>query len=523
MAGKNTSMSKIKQVLLMHRNGMSNRTIAKTIGLDKCTVNEYVRKIKADPLSLDALLNLEEPELEAHMFAGNPAYTDERMKIFLEKLPYFREQLEDKHVTRLLLWEEYRRENPDGYGKSQFFFHLKQNLVAQKQVGVLRNVYNPGEILMIDFAGDKLSYIDTQTGEMVHVEVFVGTMPYSGFTFAIAVPTQKVEDFAHALRLCIEALGGVPHVVVPDNLKSAVIKPNRWTPQLNKSLMDMGNHYGFVTLPARVGKPKDKAPVESDVNRIYQRVYAKLRKRVFYSLMELNQAISDLVNAHNQTRMQEHPYTREERFHAMERGELLPLPEHIYEVKYTSTVTVSPEGEVKLSEDQHYYTVPCAHIARKAQLIYTRSSVKVYIDNKCIASYVRDRTPGGHTQTKEHLSPKLQAMLSRSPEYYYKRAQEENAPELGSFIQALFMNRKYGVTDAICYNLCDFMFHLKRKTPKDAFCKTVNICIENHIFSKDDILTMSRIVQESSKDLDDAMWDVIPKNHENTRGAASYQ
>ena len=96
------------------------------------------------------------------MFAGNPAYTDERMRVFLEKLPYFREQLEDKHVTRLLLWEEYRRENPDGYGKSQFFFHLKQNLVAQKQVGVLRNVYNPGEILMIDFAGDKLSYIDTQ-------------------------------------------------------------------------------------------------------------------------------------------------------------------------------------------------------------------------------------------------------------------------------------------------------------------------------------------------------------------------
>ena len=516
-------MSKIKQVLLMHRNGMSNRTIAKTIGLDKCTVNEYIRKIKADPWSLDALLSLEEPELEAHMFAGNPAYTDERMKVFLDKLPYFREQLEDKHVTRLLLWEEYRRENPDGYGKSQFFFHLKQNLVAQKQVGVLRNTYKPGEILMIDFAGDKLSYIDTQTGEMIHVEVFVGTMPYSGLTFAIAVPTQQVEDFAYALRLCIEALGGVPHVVVPDNLKSAVIKPNRWTPQLNKALIDMGNHYGFVTLPARVRKPTDKAPVESDVNRIYQRVYAKLRKRVFYSLMELNQAISDLVKAHNQTRMQEYPYTREERFHAMERGELLPLPEHIYEVKYTSTVTVSPEGEVKLSEDKHFYTVPCAHIARKAQLIYTRSSVKVYIDNKCVASYVRDRTPGGHTQTKEHLSPELQAMLDRSPEYYCKRAQEENAPELEAFIQALFMNRKYGVTDAICYNLCDFMFHLKRKTPADAFSKTVNICAENHIFSKDDILTMSRIVQESSKDLEDTMWDVVPKNHENTRGAASYQ
>ena len=516
-------MSKIKQVLLMHRNGMSNRAIAKAAELDKCTVNEYIRKIKADPLSLEALLSLEEPELEAHMFAGNPAYTDERMKDFLDKLPYFREQLEDKHVTRLLLWEEYRRENPDGYGKSQFFFHLKQNLVAQKPVGVLRSMYNPGEILMIDFAGDKLSYVDTQTGEKVHVEVFVGTMPFSGFTFAIAVPSQQVEDFAYALRMCIEALGGVPRVVIPDNLKSAVIKADRWNPKLNKALIDMGNHYGFVTLPARAGRPKDKAPVESDVNRIYQRVYAKLRKRVFYSLMELNQAIFDLVCAHNQTRMQEHPYTREERFHAMERGELLPLPEHIYEVKYTHTVTVDPKGEVRLSDDDHYYTVPCAHINRKAQLIYTRSSVKVYVDNKCVASHVRDRAPGEHTQVKEHLSPELQAMMSRSPEYYCQRAQEEKSPELETFIQTLFMNRKYGVTDAICYNLCDFLFHLKRKTPEDAFSKTVRICAENHIFSKDDILTMSKIVQQSSKDLDAESWDVVPNNHENTRGAASYQ
>ena len=200
MAGKITSMSKIKQVLLMHRNGMSNRKIATAIGIDKCTVNEYVRKAKPSSLSLEHLLHLEEPELEAQMFAGNPAYTDEHMKHFLDKLPYFREQLEDKHVTRLLLWEEYRKETPDGYSKSQFFYHLKQNLVAQKQVAVLRDIYKPGEILMIDFAGDKLAYIDTQSGEKIHVEVFVGTMPYSGLTFALAVPSQQVEDFAYALH-----------------------------------------------------------------------------------------------------------------------------------------------------------------------------------------------------------------------------------------------------------------------------------------------------------------------------------
>ena len=519
MAGKITSMSKIKQVLIMHRNGMSNRKIASALGIDKCTVNEYVRKARTCTLSLEALLLLEGPELEAQMFAGNPAYTDERMKHFLEKLPYFREQLEDKHVTRLLLWEEYRKENPDGYGKSQFFYHLKQNLVAQKQVAVLRNTYKAGEILMIDFAGDKLSYIDTQSGERIHVEVFVGTMPYSGLTFAIAVPSQKVEDFVYALRMCLEALGGVPRIVIPDNLKSAVVKADRWNPTLNAALVDMGNHYGFAVLPARVATPTDKASVESDVNRIYQRVYAKLRKRVFYSLMELNQGIYELVKAHNQTRMQEHPYTREERFHAMERGELGPIPEQIYEVKHTSTVTVSPQGEVRLAEDQHYYTVPYAHIGRKAQLIYTRSTVKIFIDNKCVASHVRNREPGEHTQIKEHLAPNIQAYLSRSPEYYCTKAKEEQSPELESFIQSLFMNRKYGVTDAICFNLCEFLFGLRKKTPAEAFRQTVKICADNHIFSKDDILTMCKLMQHQGEEQEMSNTDVQPQNHENTRGA----
>lgn len=522
MAGKITSMSKIKQVLLMHRNGMSNRKIAATLSIDKCTVNEYVRKAKSSALSLEGLLLLEEPELEAQMFAGNPAYTDERMKHFLERLPYFREQLEDKHVTRLLLWEEYLKENPDGYGKSQFFYHLKQNLVAQKQVAVLRNTYKAGEILMIDFAGDRLAYVDTQSGERIHVEVFVGTMPYSGLTFAIAVPSQQVEDFSYALRMCLESLGGVPHIVIPDNLKSAVVKADRWTPALNKALVDMGNHYGFAVLPARVATPTDKAPVESDVNRVYQRVYAKLRKRVFYSLMELNQAIYELVKAHNQTRMQEHPYTREERFHAMERGQLRPIPEQIYEVKHTNTVTVNLQGEVRLAEDQHYYTVPYAHIGRKAQLIYTRSTVKVFVDNKCVASHVRNREPGEHTQIKEHLAPNLQAYLSRSPEYYCSKAKEEQLPELESFIQSLFMNRKYGVTDAICYNLCDFLFSLEKKTPAEAFRQTVKICAENHIFSKDDILTMCKLMQHQGEEYGQSETDVQPQNHENTRGAASF-
>jgi len=168
MAGKITSMSKIKQVLIMHKQGMSNRDIASEIGINKCTVNDYMRKVRLDTLSIDELLALDDPVLEGRLFAGSPAYTDPRMAEFLKELPYFVEQLKIPHVTRFLLWEEYIKKHPNGYGKSQFFFHLKQNLVVEKTaVAVLVNRYEPGKELFIDFAGDTLHYIDPSTGEVV--------------------------------------------------------------------------------------------------------------------------------------------------------------------------------------------------------------------------------------------------------------------------------------------------------------------------------------------------------------------
>ena len=231
MAGKITSMSKIKQVLIMHTQGMSNRDIAIEIGINKCTVNDYMRKVRLDPLSIEELIKLEDPELEGRLFAGNPAYSDPRMEVFLNELPYYREQLNIPHVTRYLLWEEYISKHPDGYRKSQFFFHLKQNLVVEKMpAGVLKNRYEPGKELFVDFAGDTLSYVEPSTGEAVSVQVFVATLPFTDYAFAIGVESQKVEDFLHCIRMCLEHIGGVPRIIVSDNLKAAVIKPDKYEP-----------------------------------------------------------------------------------------------------------------------------------------------------------------------------------------------------------------------------------------------------------------------------------------------------
>ena len=190
MAGTVKEMSLIKQVLQLKQRGESNRGIARLLPIDKGTVNGYMQAIDSNGWKIEDLLLTDEPVLERMFHAGSPAYTDERMEEFLHLLPYFREQLTNRkrHVTRQLLWEEYRRTHPDGYGKSQFYEHLKQNLVAQKDITtVLATTYKAGEKLMVDFAGDKLSYID----EIIKAEVFVGCMPFSDYIFAWCVPSQR--------------------------------------------------------------------------------------------------------------------------------------------------------------------------------------------------------------------------------------------------------------------------------------------------------------------------------------------
>lgn len=210
-------MSKVKQVLRLHAQGVSNRKIAAGLGIYKGTVNSYVQKIINHEYSIKELLALEGPELERLLFAGNPAYKQERFDEFKKKIPYFEKELKRPHVTRHLLWQEYRQDHPDGYGYSQFCYHLQQVINARKPSSLIQ--YNPGEKLLVDFAGDTVPYIDRETGEVIQVQVFVACLPYSDYTFIMAVPSQRSDDFLHALTCCLNHLGGSPKIIVPDNLK----------------------------------------------------------------------------------------------------------------------------------------------------------------------------------------------------------------------------------------------------------------------------------------------------------------
>jgi len=225
MAGTVKDMSLIKQVLQLKQRGESNRGISRKLTINKGTVNTYVKTLYSNGWDIDALLLKEDPEPERMFHAGTPAYSDPRMQDFLERLLYFKEQLTNPklHVTRQLLYEEYIKGFPGGYGKSQFYFHLKQNLVAQTDCNaVLAETYSPGEKLMVDFAGDKLSYVDPETGEVVEVEVFVACMPYSDYTYAICVPSQKTEEMVFKWH----PIGEVTSTAIPTS--GNILHPTAW-------------------------------------------------------------------------------------------------------------------------------------------------------------------------------------------------------------------------------------------------------------------------------------------------------
>lgn len=514
MAGKPKPMSQVKQILRMHYKGIGIKTIARNLQISKNTVKDYLRKVAASSISIPELLKLEDPILEKKLFSGNPSYKDDRYGLLKDQLDYYAKELKKVGVTRMVLYEEYSSDQSNPYSYSQFCYHLQQHLKSSKPSMVLN--HHPGDKLFIDFAGKKLSYIDKHTGELVPIQVFIACLPYSDYGFAMAVPSQKLEDFLYALGCCLNDMGGVPHTLVTDNLKSAIVKANRYEPDVNRALEDFANHYGTTVTPTRPYRPKDKALVENQVKMVYSRVYAKLRNVQFFDIDSLNQAIQEKMKLHNQTRMQQKDYCREEKFLADEKKHLLKLPVESFEIKYYREHKIAKNNHIYLSQDKHHYSVPFTYIGKKAKVIYTRSLVKIYCEGQQIAIHPRSFRKGGYTTKKEHLCSHHQFYKDRSPSYYLERA-NNHSEVLYQFTNSLFKQNKYPEQ---LYRTCDGILSLSRKIPRDTFIKACEIAIENHHYSYKFLkqLIENNMIENTPKPI----VKPLPK-HTNIRGAQAYK
>lgn len=514
MAGKIKPMSQIKQVLRLHSQGMGKKAIARNLGISRNTVKSYLEKLPGIRMDIAYLLSIDDPELEKKFHGGNPAYKQDRFDHFKLQLDYFEKELSRHGVTRMVLWEEYKAEYPQGYGYTQFCYHLNQQLIARNPSMVL--THQPAEKLYVDFAGKKLSYVDRQTGEIIWCSVFIACLPYSDYSFVFAVRSQTIEEFIHALRTCLEYLGGVPLILVPDNLKAAVIKANRYEPDVNLALEDFCNYYNMGIIPARVAKPKDKALVENQVKLAYSRIYAKIRNMQFFDLHSLNKAIAEYNCRHNQTRMQQKPYCREECFLANEKHLLQALPEKAYEIKYYKELKVAKNNHILLSIDKHYYSVPYRWIGEKVKVIYTRSMVRIYAKAEQIAIHTRNYAPYGYSTIKEHLCSHHQHYMDRSPAYYIDRA-GKMTKELQQIVQLLFQGGRFPEQN---YKTCDGFFNLYRKTSPEIFSRACNEALECKTYS---YRFLMRIIEHMNKNPEIENPPAPLPEHENIRGKEYYQ
>lgn len=416
MANKAISMNKIRQVLRLHTQGYSKLKIAAQTGVARNTLKKYIKAFTASGLRFEEVNTLSDKDLEDLFVKPEEKPLNNKQQTLFSLFPAIDKELKKKGVTRYLLWEQYHKDHPDGYGLSQFKHYYAQ---WKAQVNpVMRMEHKAGDKLYVDFAGDRLSITDAGTGEVKEVEVFVAILGASQLTYIEAVMTQQKEDFIAACENALHFYGGVPAAIVPDNLKSAVTRSSKYEPSINETFEDFAGHYGTAILPARAYRPRDKALVENAVRIMYSRIYVKVRRHIYHSLAELNTAIHAALQEHNTAMLKGRNYSRLQQFEEVEKAALMPLPVLRYELKKQCFATVAKNGHVALGADKHYYSVPYRFIGKKVKLLYSGHTVEVYYNYERIAVHQRIKSPWQYSTDKEHLASAHRFVSEWTPERF---------------------------------------------------------------------------------------------------------
>ena len=399
MSAERLSMRKLREILRLYfEKGLSQRAIATSCAVGATTVGDYVLRAREAKLTwpLDDALNDE--ALERLLFP----HEHEAERRFPEPdYPWMLLELKKKHVTKMLLWQEYREAHPDGYQYSQFCERYREWAAGLSVT--MRQDHAAGEKMFVDFSGDGIDIVDSRTGECLGAKLFVAVLGASNLTYIEPVLHEDLATWTACHVHALEYFGGVATIWVPDNLKSGVKRADYYDPELNPTYADLSRHYGAVVIPARKRKPRDKAKVEQGVLLASRWVLAVLRHRDFTSLAELCEAVRPLRERLNDRPMQKVNKSRREVFESIERATLQPLPSTPYELCEWKKVKVNIDYHVEF--DDHYYSVHYTHYSkqqRDMEVRATGTTVEILYAGKRIASHVRSFEKYRHTTKPEH-------------------------------------------------------------------------------------------------------------------------
>ena len=511
MANKRLSMRKIHEVLrLAFESKLSIRAIARCVNASPATVGDYVRRAKRAGLSWPLPAELDDTALQQRLFPPSKPKGSRR------SLPDWAEvhrELKRKGVTLALLWEEYKATEPNGL---QYSWFCEQYRRWQGQLDVvMRQDHRAGEKLFVDYAGQTVAVVDRNTGEIREAQIFVAVLGASNYTYAEAAWTQGLADWISAHVRTFRFLGGVPELVVPDNLRSGVSKAHRYEPDINPAYQDMASHYGVGVLPARVRKARDKAKVEVSVQVVERWILACLRNRTFFSLSELNAALHKLLDKLNERPFKKLAGSRRQLFEALDRPALKPLPVTPYVYAEWKKARVHIDYHVEV--EGHYYSVPYQLIKRQLEVRFTANTVECFHKGKRVASHRRSYQKNHHTTLVEHMPKSHRQYRDWSPERFVRWA-EKAGPATAKLITKVLASRRHPQQ---AYRSCLGILRLGKSYGEDrleAACRRA-LTLGAHSFKSIESILKHAL---DNKPAPEQCELALPTDHDNIRGPSYY-
>ena len=392
---------RMKQILeimrLRYGLSCSQQAVSDATGIARSTVKDYLLRVQAAGLSWPLPQEMTNEQLNELIFPSNA----NKSSVNRPKPDWslIHKELKRKSVTLQLLWEEYKKANPEGYQYSHFA-NLYRGWAKKKDVW-MPQTHKAGEKVFVDYSGLKVPIWSTNMQQVLYeAEIFVSTLGASDLIYCIATKTQQIPDWIEANNRMLSYYGGAPELIIPDNLRSGVTKAHRYEPQCQATYEELGQHYQCAIMPARAYKPKDKAKVEKAVQLVQQRILAAFRHEKFVSLEQLNDRIQPLLEELNHRYSKSFGCSRWALFNEVEKEALTQLPSQPYEVALWRQQQVN--GGYHVSVNKHHYSVPYKYVRKKVDIRVTGNAIEIFHQDERIACHLRDDSPGAYSTVKTH-------------------------------------------------------------------------------------------------------------------------
>ena len=503
---RRTDMLKAREILRLKNAGLSLRDIAESCNCGKTTVSEVLEKAKKAnifwPLDINdkQLMSLLYPPAQRENTIPEP------------DMEYIFYELKKKGLTLMLLWEEYKEACPNGIMYTQF---CKRYRDFKKACRLTMHIeHKAGEEAQVDWAGQKVPYIDVVTGEVLNAYVFVAVLPASAYPFVYAYDNRKLSNWIDAHIRAFEYFGGVPKVIIPDNTKTAVITPDVTEPVLNRSYSDMANHYGTAIVPARKRKARDKAADENMVGNVSRRILAPIRNIKFFSVYEINQAIGQELSKFIRRPFQKMEGNRLTAFEKIDKKALMALPDERYEYCDWKQARIAYNYHVEY--ENFYYSTPFDYAGQPCSLRATKDTLEVFVDGDRVAAHKRNYNKERRYITlPEHMAEEHKAVSGWSKERFISWS-NKIGPSTAEFVKKVLESRDYPVQ---AYRACMAIMSHAKDSPVNVMENASRAALDLEIYSYKYFKMI--IKKESLKRTKNERNDKIIVNS-NLRGSSAY-